>query len=55
MALKLTGHRARSVFQRYAIVEERILKEAWDRLADGLASERGKVRPQSDKVAELKR
>ena len=33
VAMKLTGHRTRSVFQRYAIVEEGMLREAGERLA----------------------
>jgi integrase len=33
VAMRLTGHRTRSVFQRYAIVEEGMLKEAGERLA----------------------
>jgi integrase len=36
VAMKLTGHRTRSVFQRYAIVEEGMLREAGERLAAGL-------------------
>jgi integrase len=32
VAMKLTGHRTRAVFQRYAIVEEGMLKEAAERL-----------------------
>jgi integrase len=35
VAMKLTGHRTRSVFQRYAIVEEGMLREAGERLAAG--------------------
>jgi integrase len=54
VAMKLTGHRTRSVFQRYAIVEEGMLKEAGDRLAAGVAGEGGKVRAESGKVVELK-
>jgi integrase len=33
VAMKLTGHRTRSVFSRYAIVEEGMLREAGERLA----------------------
>ena len=33
VAMKLTGHRTRAVFQRYAIVEEGMLREAGERLA----------------------
>jgi integrase len=33
VAMKMTGHRTRSVFQRYAIVEEGMLREAGERLA----------------------
>jgi integrase len=33
VAMRLTGHRTRSVFARYAIVEEGMLKEAGERLA----------------------
>jgi integrase len=54
VAMKLTGHRTRSVFQRYAIVEEGMLREAGDRLAAGGAREGGKVKAESGKVAELK-
>jgi hypothetical protein len=43
----LTGHRTRSVFQRYEIVEEGMLQEAGARLAQGGKSKvprsRGKV------------
>ena len=49
VAMKLTGHKTRSVFQRYAIVEEGMLREAGDRLAArGLmppAPTRGTVTP----------
>jgi integrase len=56
VAMKLTGHRTRSVFQRYAIVEEGMLREAGERLAAAaLARESGKVGRDSGKVAELKR
>ncbi len=47
VAMKLTGHRTRSVFQRYAIVEEGMLQEAGARLTQGAKSKvirsRGKV------------
>jgi integrase len=43
VAMKLTGHRTRSVFQRYAIVEEGMLQEAGARLAGSSSSPRGKV------------
>jgi integrase len=33
VAMKLTGHRTRAIFQRYAIVEEGMLREAGERLA----------------------
>ncbi len=33
VAMKVTGHRTRAVFQRYAIVEEGMLQEAGERLA----------------------
>jgi integrase len=35
VAMKLTGHRTRSVFQRYAIVEEGMLREAGEKLTAG--------------------
>ena len=55
--MKLTGHRTRAVFQRYAVVEEGMLREAGERLAAaGLAPrESGKVRRRSSKVAALPR
>jgi hypothetical protein len=33
VAMKLTGHKTRSVFQRYAIIDETMLAEAGDKLA----------------------
>jgi len=57
VSMKLTGHRTRAVFQRYAIVEEGMLQEAGEKLAaTGLARrESGKVRRESGKVAALPR
>jgi hypothetical protein len=51
--MKLTGHRTRAVFQRYAIVEEGMLQEAGARLAAaGLAQrESGKDTRRSGEVA----
>jgi integrase len=47
VAMKLTGHRTRSVFQRYAIVEEGMLQEAGARMTQEagskVAAPRGKV------------
>ena len=50
VAMKMTGHRTRHVFQRYAIVEEGMLREAGERLAAA-----AKTRPEVGKVAELVR
>jgi integrase len=36
VAMRLTGHRTRSVFQRYAIVEEGMLREAGEKLTAGI-------------------
>lgn len=56
VSMKLTGHRTRSVFQRYAIVEEGMLREAGERLAAArLSRESGKVSPESGKVVALDR
>ncbi len=56
VAMKLTGHRTRSVFQRYAIVEEGMLQEAGERLAAAaLARDSSKVGRGSGKVAEIAR
>jgi hypothetical protein len=44
--MKLTGHKTRSVFTRYAIIEEGMLREAGERLAASrLESKRSSVRP----------
>ena len=40
IAMKLTGHRTRSVFQRYAIVDETMLREGAAKLDHYLAGER---------------
>jgi integrase len=46
VAMKLTGHKTRSVFTRYAIIEEGMLREAGERLAASrLESKRSSVRP----------
>lgn len=52
VAMKLTGHRTRSVFQRYAIVEEGMLQEAGARLIQGAKS---KVTRSRGKVVDLAR
>ena len=52
VAMKLTGHRTRSVFQRYAIVEEGMLQEAGTRLTQGAKS---KVARSRSKVVDLAR
>lgn len=49
VAMKMTGHRTRAVFTRYAIVEEGMLQEAGERLA-----RESKVRPERGKVTELR-
>jgi hypothetical protein len=50
--MKLTGHRTRSVFQRYAIMEEGMLQEAGVRLTQGGKS---KVTPSRGKAVDLAR
>ena len=50
--MKLTGHRTRSVFQRYAIVEEGMLQEAGARLTQ---EDRSKVTASRGTVVELTR
>ena len=52
VAMKLTGHRTCSVFQRYAIVEEGMLQEAGARLTQ---EGRSKVTAPRGKVVELTR
>jgi integrase len=52
VAMKLTGHRTRRVFQRYAIVEEGMLQEAGARLTQGA---KGKVTRSRGKVVSLGR
>jgi len=52
VAMKLTGHRTRSVFQRYAIVEEGMLQEAGARLTQGA---KGKVTRARGRVVNLAR
>lgn len=52
VAMRMTGHRTRSVFERYAIVEEGMLQEAGERFeAARLSRESGKVGGETGKVA----
>jgi hypothetical protein len=50
--MKLSGHRTRSVFHRYAIVEEGMLRAAGARLTQGTNS---KVTRSRGKVVDLAR
>jgi len=55
VAMKLTGHRTRAVFQRYAIVEEGMLREAGERLARVAYRPSSKDKAESGKVVALPR
>jgi integrase len=50
VAMKMTGHRTRNVFQRYAIVEEGMLREAGEKL---VAAATGPPKAARGRVAEL--
>ena len=51
VAMKLTGHRTRHVFQRYAIVEEGMLQEAGEKLVAAAAMQ---PKASRGRVAELR-
>jgi len=54
-AMEMTGHRTRSIFKRYAIVDERMLREAGAQLDAAAILQGGKVAAASGKVTALKR
>jgi hypothetical protein len=54
VAMKLSGHLTSSVFRRYAIVEEGMLREAGERLTEGVAGKSDKDKTESGKVVEMK-
>jgi hypothetical protein len=53
--MEMTGHRTRSIFKRYAIVDEGMLREAGAKLDAAAILQGGKVAPVSGKVAAIKR
>ena len=54
-AMEMTGHRTRSIFKRYAIVDESMLREAGANLDAAAILQGGKVGTASSKVASIER